>query len=57
MPWRQLFMCFRISPLVMLLAAVSTAQQDTTLRSQSNAVIVPTLVKDAKGHIVYGLTH
>ena len=49
-------MCFRISPLVMLLAAVSSAQQDTTLRSQSNAVIVPTLVKDSKGHIVYGLT-
>jgi len=49
-------MFLRICPLVMLLVTASTAQQDTTLRSQSNAVIVPTLVKDAKGHIVYGLT-
>jgi VWFA-related protein len=29
--------------------------QETTLRSQSNLVLVPALVKDARGEIVYGL--
>jgi VWFA-related protein len=29
--------------------------QDTTLRSQSNVVLVPALVKDAQGETVYGL--
>ncbi|HEV2397701.1 MAG TPA: VWA domain-containing protein [Candidatus Sulfotelmatobacter sp.] len=29
--------------------------QDTTLRSRSNLVLVPTLVKDSQGSIVYGL--
>lgn len=46
----------RICPLILLLVTATSAQQDTTLRSQSNAVIVPTLVKDARGHVVYGLT-
>jgi VWFA-related protein len=36
------------------LAGVATAQE-TTLRSQSNIVLVPALVKDAQGEIVYGL--
>jgi VWFA-related protein len=49
-------MLFRICPLILLLLTAVVAQQDTTLRSQSNAVIVPTLVKDGKGHVVYGLT-
>ena len=31
------------------------ANQDTTLRSQSNVVLVPALVKDLQGGIVYGL--
>jgi VWFA-related protein len=35
---------------------VKAAQQDSNLRVQSNVVLVPTLVKDAEGHIVYGLT-
>lgn len=30
--------------------------QDTTLRSRSNLVLVPTLVKDSQGSIVYGLS-
>jgi VWFA-related protein len=30
-------------------------QSETTLHSQSNLVLVPTLVKDAKGHVLYGL--
>lgn len=34
----------------------ASAQQDSNLRVQSNVVLVPTLVKDAQGHIVYGLT-
>lgn len=36
------------------LLATSTAQQ-TTVRSRSNLVLIPTLVKDAQGSIVYGL--
>src|SRR5579863_3247846 len=31
------------------------ANQETTLRSRSNVVLVPTLVKDLQGGIVYGL--
>ena len=37
-----------------LLLAASAAQQ-TTVRSRSNLVLIPTLVKDAQGSIVYGL--
>jgi VWFA-related protein len=46
----------KICLLILLMVTATVAQQDTTLRSQSNAVIVPTLVKDGKGHVVYGLT-
>jgi VWFA-related protein len=46
----------RIPLIALLLAGNSIAQQDTTLRSQANAVLVPTLVTDGKGRIVYGLT-
>lgn len=46
----------RVSLTALLLVSGTVAQQDATLRSQSNAVIVPTLVRDAKGHILYGLT-
>ena len=35
--------------------AASAAAQETTLRSQSNVVLVPTLVKDQSDGIVYGL--
>jgi VWFA-related protein len=34
----------------------ASAQQAPNLRVQSNVVLVPTLVKDAEGHVVYGLT-
>jgi len=38
------------------LVLVSTAfAQEATIRSQSNVVLVPALVKDAHGHAVYGL--
>ena len=37
-----------------LLGAVAHTQ-DTTLRTQSNVVLIPALVKDAQGSIVYGL--
>jgi VWFA-related protein len=46
----------RICALVLLLTSAKAAQQDSKLRVQSNVVLVPTLVKDAEGHIVYGLT-
>lgn len=41
----------RVVPTVALLAltSVSSLPQETTLRSQSNVVLVPTLVKDAGG--------
>ncbi|MFZ0285619.1 MAG: VWA domain-containing protein [Terriglobales bacterium] len=38
-----------------LFLANSAAAQEVTLRAQSNVVLVPVLVKDARGHAVYGL--
>jgi VWFA-related protein len=50
-------MLVRVCPLILVLASGALAQQDSSnLRVQSNAVLVPALVKDAQGHIVYGLT-
>ena len=43
-------------PLLLLaLFAGRAISQETTLRSQSNVVLIPALVKDAQGGIVYGL--
>ena len=41
--------------LSIVLVVVLAAAQETTLRSRSNLVLVPTLVKDQQGEIVYGL--
>jgi VWFA-related protein len=41
--------------LVLALLCGSALPQETTLRSQSNVVLVPALVKDQQGGIVYGL--
>jgi VWFA-related protein len=41
--------------LVLALLGSAANPQDTTLRTQSNVVLIPTLVKDAQGGIVYGL--
>lgn len=41
---------------MLLLASGVSSQQAPNLRVQSNVVVVPTLVKDAEGHVVYGLT-
>lgn len=38
-----------------LLLALLSGAQETTLRSRSNLVLIPTLVKDQQGGIVYGL--
>jgi VWFA-related protein len=47
---------WRILSLSLVLALVLTASaQEPTLRSRSNLVLVPTLVKDRQGAIVYGL--
>jgi VWFA-related protein len=51
--WPVMFV--RVCPVLLLLISGTFAQQGTTLRSQANAVLVPTLVKDGKGHVVYGL--
>jgi VWFA-related protein len=46
----------RTSTLFFFLALLASAfAQDVTLRSRSNVVLVPTLVKDAQGGTVYGL--
>ena len=42
--------------LLLLLVSGAYAQQAPNLRVQSNVVLVPTLVKDAEGHVVFGLT-
>jgi VWFA-related protein len=49
-------MLTRMLLLVALFASAAAAQQGADLRVQSNVVLVPTLVKDADGHVVYGLT-
>jgi VWFA-related protein len=41
--------------LVLTLLAGIALPQETTLRTQSNVVLIPTLVKDQQGGIVYGL--
>ena len=46
----------RICLLVLFFISGAVAAQDSNLRIQSNVVLVPTLVKDAEGHVVYGLT-
>lgn len=38
-----------------LLFASLAAAQETTLRTESNLVLIPALVKDARGHALYGL--
>jgi len=40
---------------VLSFLSTTNLAQDTTLRSQSNIVLIPTLVKDQHGGIVYGL--
>jgi VWFA-related protein len=49
-------MSARVVALVLLLVSLALGQQDSNLRVQSNLVVVPTLVKDAGGQVVYGLT-
>jgi VWFA-related protein len=49
-------MLAKVCPFVLLLLTGAVAQQDSNLRVQSSVVLVPTLVKDAEGHVVYGLT-
>ena len=47
-----------LRPCLVILAFVigAQAQENPSIRVQSNSVLVPTLVKDAQGHLVYGLT-
>jgi VWFA-related protein len=42
--------------LLLVLLISSIASQDTTFHSQSNVVVIPALVKSAKGEVVYGLS-
>lgn len=45
----------RVPVFLFLLLAGSAFPQEATLRSQSNVVLIPALVKDQRGGIVYGL--
>ena len=42
--------------LLLALLAGGALSQETTFHTQSNVVVIPALVKSAKGEIVYGLT-
>jgi VWFA-related protein len=53
-PARFLITFFSLLVLNSVLAN-SAAAQEATIRSQSNVVLIPALVKDARGHAVYGL--
>ena len=46
----------RVWPLILLLMSGTAAQQGSNLRTESTLVLVPTLVQDTEGRIVYGLT-
>jgi VWFA-related protein len=46
---------FVLLTVLLALLAPGAAPQETTLHSQSNVVVIPALVKSAKGEIVYGL--
>ncbi len=48
--------CARVCLFVLPLVIAAPAQEGRSLRVQSNTVLVPTLVKDARDHLVYGLT-
>jgi len=59
-PTRKLFVdtCRRRIALVAVLFAITAGgcrAQETTIRSQANVVIIPALVKDQQGEVVYGL--
>ena len=41
--------------LLIALFCASASSQETTLRSQTNLVLLPTLVKDSQGQVIYGL--
>ena len=45
------FLTFFLWPLILSPALA----QETTIRSQSNVVLIPVLVKDGRGHAIYGL--
>ena len=47
---------YTVSVLLIVSALGSAiAQQEPTFSSQSNLVLVPTMVRDGKGNVVYGL--
>ena len=50
-----IFFILTLAPLAKLAYAQEPAAQEPVFRTQSNVVLVPALVKDARGKIVYGL--
>jgi VWFA-related protein len=53
---RPVSLGFSLTGFLVILCSVSALPQETTLRSQANVVLIPALVQEAKGEIVYGLT-
>jgi VWFA-related protein len=45
----------RLLPLLLIALSAAFAQEEPTFRTQSNVVLVPALVRDQAGNIVYGL--
>lgn len=52
---RQAARWFGGGVILLMLCTQATFCQQTTLRSQANVVVIPALVKDAQGEVVYGL--
>lgn len=52
---RGWFVCIALAGVTLVMLASGAISQETTLRSRSNLVLAPTLVKDSKGGIVYSL--
>lgn len=50
--WQQ---AVALALLVLSVTGLTPAQQEPTFRSQSNVVLVPALVRDKSGNIIYGL--
>lgn len=40
---------------LVLLCSITPAQEQPTFRTQSNVVLVPALVRDKSGNVVYGV--
>jgi VWFA-related protein len=60
--WDRILRALRLASMfprvlaIILFMSGSFAEQNDSFRSQANVVLMPTLVEDTEGHVVYGLT-